>query len=193
MANNTTHKTTSEILFEFPLVRAFVLWYNIWNEKPLRGMLMNDQMPMPLGFGVGVVMSGSMEPELSVDDLIFVVKDDTVELDDVIVYQSKGILVVHKVVKVDGDQITTRGTANDTDDAPISIKDVKGRVVFSVGGIGKIIDFIRTPVVMIAILILAVYLLLRSYRSENNEKGEKDQRIEEIRKEIMRIKENTNK
>ena len=156
-------------------------------------MLMNDQMPMPLGFGVGVVMSGSMEPELSVDDLIFVVKDDTVELDDVIVYQSKGILVVHKVVKVDGDQITTRGTANDTDDAPISIKDVKGRVVFSVGGIGKIIDFIRTPVVMIAILILAVYLLLRSYRSENNEKGEKDQRIEEIRKEIMRIKENTNK
>ena len=41
-------------------------------------MLMNDQMPMPLGFGVGVVMSGSMEPELSVDDLIFVVKDSII-------------------------------------------------------------------------------------------------------------------
>ena len=156
-------------------------------------MLMNDQMPMPLGFGLGVVVSGSMEPELSVDDFIFVVKDKTVELDDVIVYQSKGILVVHKVVKIDGDQITTRGTANDTDDDPISVKDVKGRVAFSIGGVGKIVDFIRTPMVAIAVLILSVFLLMRSYACEKNEKDKNDQRIEEIRKEIMRMKENANK
>ena len=156
-------------------------------------LLMNDQMPMPLGFGVGVVMSGSMEPDLSVDDLIFVVKDDTVELDDVIVYQSKGLLVVHKVVKVEGDQITTRGTANNTDDDPISIKDVKGRVVFSIGGIGKIVDFIRNPIIVIAILVLAIYLLLRSYANEKSIKDENDRKIEEIRKEIMRMKENISK
>ena len=141
-------------------------------------LLMNDQMPMPLGFGIGVIMSGSMEPELSVDDLIFVVKDSTIELDDVIVYQSKGILVVHKVVKVDGDQITTRGTANDTDDAPISIKDVKGRVAFSLGGVGKVINVLKTPFVLIAIFILAVYLLLKSYANEKNNKDEKDEKIE---------------
>ena len=173
------------------IVISLILGFGIYSMNAK--MLMNDQMPMPLGFGVGVVMSGSMEPELSVDDLIFVVKDKSIELDDVIVYQSKGILVVHKVVKVDGDQITTRGTANNADDDPISIKDVKGRVAFHVGGIGKIIDFLRAPLVMIAILILAVYLLLRSYRSENNEKDERDQRIEEIRKEIMRMKEERNK
>lgn len=156
-------------------------------------LLMNDQMPMPLGFGVGVVMSGSMEPELSVDDLIFVVKDKTLEPDDIVVYQSKGILVVHKVVRVDGDQITTRGTANNADDDPIALKDVKGRVVFSIDGIGKIVDFIRNPIIMIAILVLAVYLLMKSYASEKNEKEKNDQRIEEIRKEIMRMKENISK
>ena len=156
-------------------------------------MLMNDQMPMPLGFGIGVVMSGSMEPELSVDDLIFVVKDKSIELDDVIVYQSKGMLVVHKVVKIDGDQITTRGTANNTEDDPISIKNVKGRVAFSLGGMGKVVNVIRTPIVVIAILILAVYLLFRSYANEKNRKDEKDEKIEEIRKEIMRMKEERNK
>ena len=156
-------------------------------------MLMNDMMPMPFGFGMGVVVSGSMEPELSVDDVIFVVKDKSIELDDVVVYQSKGILVVHKVVKIENDQITTRGTANDTDDEPISISDIKGRVLFSVGSMGKIINVIRTPFVAIAILLLAVFLLYKSYQAEANKKDEKDERIEEIRREIMRMKEEQNR
>ena len=156
-------------------------------------MLMNDMMPMPFGFGMGVVVSGSMEPELSVDDVIFVVKDKSIELDDVVVYQSKGILVVHKVVKIENDQITTRGTANDTDDEPISISDIKGRVLFSIGSMGKIINIIRTPFVAIAILLLAVFLLYKSYQAEANKKDEKDERIEEIRREIMRMKEEQNR
>lgn len=156
-------------------------------------MLMNDMMPMPLGFGMGVVISGSMEPELSIDDVIFVVKDKSIELDDVVVYQSKGILVVHKVVKIENDQITTRGTANNTDDEPISISDIKGRVLFSMGSMGKIINFIRTPFVAIAILLLAVFLLYKSYQAEASKKDEKDERIEEIRREIMRMKEEINK
>ena len=150
-------------------------------------------MPMPFGFGMGVVVSGSMEPELSVDDVIFVVKDKSIELDDVVVYQSKGILVVHKVVKIENDQITTRGTANNTDDEPISISDIKGRVLFSVGSMGKIINVIRTPFVAIAILLLAVFLLYKSYQAEANKKDEKDERIEAIRKEIMRMKEEQNR
>ena len=156
-------------------------------------MLMNDMMPMPFGFGMGVVVSGSMEPELSVDDVIFVVKDKSIELDDVVVYQSKGILVVHKVVKIENDQITTRGTANDTDDEPINISDIKGRVLFSIGSMGKIINIIRTPFVAIAILLLAVFLLYKSYQAEANKKDEKDERIEEIRREIMRMKEEQNR
>jgi signal peptidase len=156
-------------------------------------MLMNDMMPMPLGVGMGVVVSGSMEPELSIDDVIFVVKDKDIELDDIVVYQSKGILVVHEVIKIDGDQITTQGTANNTPDDPIDISSVKGRVAFSISGIGKIISFIKTPFVSIAILLLAVFLLYKSYAAEKNQKDEKDERIEEIRKEIMRMKEERNK
>lgn len=156
-------------------------------------MLMNDMMPMPLGFGMGVVVSGSMEPELSIDDIIFVVKDSSIELDDIVVYQSNGILVVHKVVKIENDQITTRGTANNTDDEPISLSDIKGRVLFSIGSMGKIINFIRTPFVVIAILLLAIFLLYKSYQAEASRKDEKDERIEEIRREIMRMKEEQNR
>ena len=188
MVKNKKQLAVRIILF---ILISLIIGFGIYGMNAK--LLMNDQMPMPLGFGIGVVMSGSMEPELSVDDLIFVVKDKSVELGDVIVYQSKGILVVHKVVKVEGTVITTRGTANNADDDPISISDIKGRVAFSIGGIGKAVNIIRSPLVMAAVLILAVYLLLRSYANEKNEKDEKDKRIDEIREEIMRMKENISK
>ena len=39
-----------------------------WNAETLVG----NAMPMPFGYGSAVVLSGSMEPELSVNDLIIV-------------------------------------------------------------------------------------------------------------------------
>ena len=38
-----------------------------WNARRLAG----NAMPMPFGVGLSVVLSGSMEPTLSVNDLIF--------------------------------------------------------------------------------------------------------------------------
>ncbi|MBQ9744217.1 MAG: signal peptidase I [Clostridia bacterium] len=173
---------------------SIVLGFGLYNLNART--LLNDQMPMPLGIGVGMVMSGSMEPELSVDDVIVVVKDNDIELGDTVVYQSGGILVVHKVVGIDGDQITTRGTANNKDDDPISAEKIKGRVILSIGGAGTIIRIIRSPLVSVSILLLAIYLLYCSYTDEKKQKDEKDEKIEEIRKEIERIKkrtDNTNK
>lgn len=188
MVSKKKQLITRIILF---VLISVVLGFGIYNINAKA--LMNDMMPMPLGFGVGVVMSGSMEPELSVDDVIFVVKDKTIELGDVIVYQSKGMLIVHEVVKIDGDKITTRGTANNTDDEPISAKDIKGRVAFSIGGVGTVISLIKTPAVAILVLMLAVFLLFKSYSKEKDEKDEQDEKIEEIRREIERLKEERKK
>ena len=38
----------------------------LWNASSLAG----NAMPMPFGFGMAVVLSGSMEPVLSVNDLL---------------------------------------------------------------------------------------------------------------------------
>ena len=103
------------------------------------------------------------------------------------------MLIVHEVVKIDGDKITTRGTANNTDDEPISAKDIKGRVAFSIGGVGTVISLIKTPAVAILVLMLAVFLLFKSYSKEKDEKDEQDEKIEEIRREIERIKEERKK
>ena len=38
--------------------------------------LLKDKMPMPFGYGMSVVLSGSMESRLSVDDLVIIKATD---------------------------------------------------------------------------------------------------------------------
>ena len=108
-------------------------------------MLGGNALPMPFGFGMTVVLSGSMEPELSVDDLLIVTPSDTYEVGDVVVYQTQRTAVVHRIVSIKGDKIITRGDANNTDDDPITKENIKGKVIFAIPFIGLIVNLIKTP------------------------------------------------
>jgi len=141
-----------------------------WNAKSLTG----DAMPMPLGFGIGMVMSGSMEPDLSIDDLIFVVPRDDYNVNDVVVFQDGYDLVVHEVIEKDGDMVVTKGKANNSDDGPLNIKYIKGKVVFSLPGFGAAVSVVRSPAVTGIILVLAILLLVRSYRKEDKEIADRE-------------------
>ena len=106
---------------------SLVLGINVylWNARSLTG----NALPMPFGFGAALVLTGSMEPTIMVDDLIFVKEAQSYAPDDIVVFQSGSLLVVHRVVEVREDQLITRGDANNTADAPVAIADVKGTVV----------------------------------------------------------------
>ena len=121
------------------LVFGFALWR--WNAESMTG----NAMPMPFGFGVGVVRSGSMEPELSVDDLIFVVECDEYQIGDAVVYQRRTTLVVHKIVAIEDGTAVTQGTANNAADEPIDISSIKGKVVFHIDGAGVAVARSRSP------------------------------------------------
>lgn len=143
-----------------------------------------NAMPMPFGMGMGVVMSDSMEPELHKDDFILVAKRDAYEVGEVVVYQDRRLLVVHEIVCIDGDMVITKGTANDCEDEPIDMSAIKGEVVWSVKGAGKVIRWIKSPVVTISILGIAFWLLIKSYATEKSPTDE----VQELKKEIERLK-----
>lgn len=150
--------------------------------------VLGNQMPMPFGVGVGVVVTGSMEPELSVDDVIVVRTASDYKVGDVVVYQSRRILVVHKIIAVDGTTVTTQGTANDVADAPIHVSDIKGKVWFHIDGAGAVLDWVRSPIGSILVLALAALLLVKSYATENKGTRQKQEALDEIRREIERLK-----
>lgn len=148
-------------------------------------MLGGNALPMPLGFGMTVVLSGSMEPELSVDDLLIVAPADTYEVGDVVVFQNQRTAIVHRIVAINGEEIITRGDANTSDDEPITLANVKGRVVCAIPFVGLIINLIKTPVGTILLIGLAVWLLESSFKKEKNKKSDE---LEAIRREIEELK-----
>ncbi|MCP1100917.1 signal peptidase I [Aequitasia blattaphilus] len=147
--------------------------------------IMGNALPMPFGYGVAMVLSGSMEPKLSVDDLIFVKQTDDFKEGDIVVYQESGYLIVHRVVSMDGERVQTKGDANDTGDEPIEKKKIEGKVIGRVPFVGGIIKVLKTPVGTISVLVLAFLLLEFSYKKEKNKD---DEEIEKIKEEIERLK-----
>ena len=148
-------------------------------------MLGGNTLPMPLGFGMTVVLSGSMEPELSVDDLLIVTPADTYEVGDVVVFQTQRTAVVHRIVAINGDEIITRGDANSSDDDPITLQNIKGRVVCAIPFVGLIVNLIKTPVGTVILLGLAFWLLEASFKKE---KAQKQTELDAIRREIEELK-----
>lgn len=145
--------------------------------------LLGNSMPMPFGYGTAVVLSGSMEPALSVGDLIVVKETTQLAEDQMIVYDQNGTLVVHRIISISGDEIIAQGDANNAPDAPIDASVVKGKVVAIVPGAGAVVEAIRSPAGILVIVGLAVVLLeLPHLRQKKKDEKQMDQLKEEIRK-----------
>ena len=144
-----------------------------------------NQLPMPFGTGFAVVLSGSMEPTLHVNDLLVVRRADQYNVGDIVVYQSGYELIVHRVIAADGDTLVTRGDANNAADPPIDVSAVKGVVAARVPVLGTVVSVLKTPTGILVLLVCAFGLIELSYRRQ---KDADDRDLEAIKAEIRRLK-----
>ena len=120
-----------------------------------------------MGYRVYSVISGSMEPELMVGDLLYVKPVDpaTIRVDQDITFVLNEDLVVatHRVVRIDleNQHIYTKGIANDIEDSePVHFKNVIGVVEFHLPLLGYVSDFIQNPPGMYITIILGAMLII---------------------------------
>lgn len=165
------------------VLAALVVGTNVYLLNASR--LAGDAVPMPFGIGSAVVLSGSMEPEISVGDLLIIYESKNYEVGDVVVYQSGRIAVTHRIVSISGDEVITRGDANNAEDEPITLERIKGKVVMIIPCVGYLVNIIKTPLGTFSIIALAVLLLERSFRVE---KEKDDQQLKDIKAEIEKMK-----
>lgn len=152
-----------------------------WNAKSLMG----NSLPMPFGCGVAVVLSGSMEPTIRIDDLIIVTEQEDYRENDIVAYQSGSMVVVHRIIAVEPDTVITQGDANNAPDAPIRKEMIKGKVVHWIPGAGRIARLLKSPV---ATVILVGGALLLSELTLRKEKKKDEDELEQIKAEIRRLK-----
>ena len=147
--------------------------------------LVGEKLPMPFGTGAAVVLSGSMEPALSVGDLIVVQKTESYAPGDVVVFAQQGSLVVHRIVEISDGMVTTRGDANNADDQPVALSALRGKVSFCLPGVGHLVTFLKSPIGTIGLIAAAIALVEIPFRRQ---KQADDQQRQQIIDEIKRLK-----
>lgn len=179
-----TKKRSSALIRRAALaVLGILLGINVYlaNARSIAG----NKLPMPFGIGAAVVLSGSMEPELSVNDVIIVRESESYGINDIVAYDNGREIIVHRIIEKNGDTLTTKGDANNTSDEPISTEAVRGKVVLSIPYAGAVVKIIRSPVGIILIILTAFLLTEGSFKRK---KKSDENKIEEIKSEIRRLK-----
>ena len=127
------------------------------------------------GYFCAIVGSGSMEPAVFVNDLLLVKGESAYQVQDVITYvSSRGGLVTHRVKEVLENGYITQGDANNIPDEAISAQQVLGRVIFTVPGVGAVMEGILSPagIGLLGSICLLLYLIQR-VRRKNDDEGDK--------------------
>lgn len=179
----TTKKYTTFWRRAVLILFGIILGVNVYLANA-RGIVGN-QLPMPFGYGLANVLSGSMEPTFSKGALLLVKDKDTFQVGDIVVYQSGKELIVHRIIELDNELVITQGDANNVADEPFDKSQIKGVVIGWIPYLGTVTGILRTPTGIILVLICAFLLIEGSFHKQQEAD---DMELEAIKEEIRRLK-----
>lgn len=122
-----------------------------------------------------VVLTSSMEPSLATGSLALVksTPEDELKVGDIITYnplEGDNVLVSHRIISIDDDQITTMGDNNNTPDRPLSYDAVIGKVLFAIPILGYLIDYLKTPIGIVTFVAVVILFEIIQYLIKNRMK-----------------------
>lgn len=161
-----------DIILFIILAIALIMAYN-HVQVNIRG---NTYTTM-LGYSAFEVATGSMSNTIEIGDVILVKliePNEPVSENEIVVFTQDTTLVTHRIIKINGDQIITKGDANNKEDDPITRKQIIGKVVKIIPDVKMWKEIILTPKVLIptSISILLLWIFF-SYDKEKDVKKTK--------------------
>lgn len=146
-----------------------------------------DEVPSFFGWKPFIVLSGSMETQISAGDIVVVKEIDTNELKkgDIIAFKDGNIVITHRideVTEIDGKtQYITKGDNNNTQDIGyVSPEQVEGVFKFKIARLGNIAMFIQTPLGMIVCLSIPIIIIILLQTTDS--KKEKEELVAKLNK-----------
>jgi signal peptidase len=130
--------------------------------------LLGTLLPIPGGYEVKIVQSGSMEPAIKTGSVVVIKPYDTYVVGEVITFGEdtrEKIPTTHRIIAdtvIEGEvYYTVQGDANEEPDAePVLKADVIGKVILNVPYMGFVIDFARQPLGFILLIVVPASLVI---------------------------------
>lgn len=141
----------------------------LWNST-------NNKISIFNKYGLAIVVSNSMEPALSKNDMVVIKKVDNYQVGDIIVYKLNSELVIHRIVRINQNKIITKGDANSYEDKPIDKENIYGKLNFRIPYLGRLISFFKSKYGLFSIASLVIIMFIYSCKNEskNMQKNRED-------------------
>lgn len=135
--------------------------------------ILNKDYANIFGYTFFEVATGSMTNTINIGDIVVVKVNETFKENDIIVYKEENSFITHRVIKIDGQDLITRGDANNSEDKPIKSDQILGKVIYVVPKIGIWRRVLASPeilgMIIISIILLGVVLMLTSKTEKEKE------------------------
>lgn len=183
--NKILGKTVSiilNILLAIAILILIIVAYNYYQTN-----IMKKDYTNFFGYSVFKVASGSMSNAINVGDIIIAEirkNDEKLKKDDIIVFKQDNSIITHRIIDIDGENIITKGDANNTEDAPITKEAVIGKVIKIIPNVAIWKKVFTSPEVFIsAITTIILFGIAFSYNGNKNDDKNKQQTLPEEKKE----------
>lgn len=170
---NIEIKTKKIWNFIIYFILIIIMTYNI--SLIFQSILNPNKTPSFLGIKTYVIISGSMEPNINIGDIVITKEsDEELQIGDVISYRKGQSVITHRITNIikeeNGDtKYRTKGDNNNTEDSEeILIENIEGKVIKVVPKLGEITLLLQNK-----ISIIIIFIILYIYISSNYKKNKK--------------------
>ncbi len=158
-----------------------------------------NEVPSFLGWKPFIVLSGSMETQISAGDLVVVkqVDTNTLKKGDIIAFKENDIVITHRIDEIIQEENTTKyitkGDNNNTQDMGYVVPEqIEGKYEFKIARLGNLAMFTQTPLGMIVCLSIPILILIviqiKDSKKDKELITQKTNKQKEMEEEIERLK-----
>ncbi len=150
------------------IILIIIMTYNI--SLIIQSVLNPNKTPSFLGIKTYVIISGSMEPNIQIGDIVITKEENNLQIGDIISYRKGHSVITHRISQINKNEngdITykTKGDNNNTEDSEeIANGDIEGKVVKIIPKLGKISLVLQNKVIIIVVLIIFYMYISKNYK-----------------------------
>lgn len=161
IAKRVARRRKINLIFKI-LIYSIILPITIYNlSLIIMSYIKPDETPNFFGIKTYAVISGSMQPELKIGDVIVVkhVSNNELNVGDIISFRKDDSIITHRISEKSINGYTTKGDFNNVEDSgKVKYEDIEGKVIFKIPYIGKIVFAIKNKIFII-ITVIMVFLI----------------------------------
>lgn len=122
------------------------------------------------GYTFFEVATGSMANTINIGDVVIVKITKKVNENDIIVYQDENNFITHRLIEKNGDELKTKGDANNSEDTPVEMVQVLGKVEKIIPKIGIWKKVFMSPQMLglISAFVAFLGIIINRFSKNNN-------------------------